>query len=239
MGVTSLDKVSKTLKDLIPLVEALESPTPLIGLNPHDHGPARFPLFGFSICVDAGHGGRDPGAVDGFEVTQQDKINTYEKYLNLELALTVGKMLEVIGATVVYTRKTDVDQCDGGPYVSAKELGRRCKISDAAKCSLFLSIHHNYVSNPEAHGTETFVYKKGGKAEIFAESIQRCMIKATGLTDRGVKEGNFAVLRETDAPAVLVEVAFISNAQEEILANQPDWRMKVAQAIVDGVMKGR
>lgn len=233
-----MDKVSKILRDLVPLVEALENPTPPVDLNP-SHVTAFRPLFGFSICVDAGHGGRDPGAVDGFETSQQDKIDTYEKYLNLELALTVGRMLEVIGATVVYTRKTDVDLCDGRPRVSAEDLGRRCKISDNAKCDLFLSIHHNSSGDLSAHGTETFVYKKGGKAEVFAKSVQGCMVKATGLTDRGVKEGNFMVLRETIAPAILVEIAFISNVQEEILSNQPDWRMKVAQAIVDGVMKGR
>ena len=119
--------------------------------------------------------------------------------------------------------------------VQENELHQITSASNEFGADLFISIHCNSATNPEAHGTETFCYRFGGPSEQLANCIQNQILKEFDLGDRGTKEGNFAVVRDTNCPAVLIELAFISNADEELLLADPVMQDKFAAAIARGV----
>lgn len=171
------------------------------------------------IVIDPGHGGSDPGAVgpNGLK----------EAHVNLAVALKVADKLRKAGVEVKLTRTSDV-------FI---DLQPRCDIANSFDASYFVSIHCNSATNRSAKGTETYCYKFGGKGEILAKAIQAELIAATGRANRGVKMANYYVLRRTNMPAVLTELAFISNPEEERLLGNPDFQEKCATAIAKGVGK--
>lgn len=170
------------------------------------------------IAIDPGHGGRDPGA-DG-------PSGLLEKDITLKVGLKVRALLESYGYTVVMTRTTDT-------YVSLQE---RCDIANNSGADLFVSIHNNSFSDPSANGTETFSYYSHDAGGQVARSIQSELVSALGLRNRGTKTSDFYVLRNTNMPAALTELAFISNPREEALLNTDDFQNKAAKAIVDGIL---
>ena len=100
---------------------------------------------------------------------------------------------------------------------------------------LFVSIHCNAAENTKAKGTETFCYQLAGQSEKLARCIQNQIVRTFSTTDRGIKTANFAVLRDTNCPAVLVETAFISNSEDELLLNSDQGKDDFAKAIARGV----
>lgn len=170
------------------------------------------------ICIDAGHGGKDPGATNG---------NYQEKRAALGIALELGLLLFRGGYEVYFTRTNDT-------YVS---LADRCKISNDAKADAFISLHLNSVSSGAANGVEVWRYAKcGALTKELATAIQDNVIEATGAKDRGVKESTgLYVLKHTKAPAVLVECGFISNADERKKLFTTDYQKKIAGAIYKAV----
>ena len=174
-------------------------------------------MFLAKIVIDAGHGGRDPGAVwDGRQ----------EKEDSLALALAVGEKLADRGVDVVYTRTEDIYQT---PFEKAQ-------ISNRENPDFFVSIHRN--SSPEANqytGAETLVYDRSGSKERMAENINRELEKE-GFKNLGVKERpGLVVLRRTSAPALLVEAGFINSDEDN---SRLDSRFdRIAQAIADGILE--
>lgn len=136
------------------------------------------------------------------------------------------------GYNVVYTRTND---SPGFPKDRTENLRKRVQIVNDAKADYFISIHCNGVLDRTAHGTETFVVGKGREAEKLATCVQNEIVSVTGLADRGVKVANYLVLKETAMPAILVELAFISNPNEEKLLRDPAWQDKAARAIANGI----
>ena len=171
------------------------------------------------IVIDPGHGGSDPGAVgpNGLK----------EAHVNLAVALKVAEKLRKAGVEVKLTRTSDV-------FV---DLQPRCDIANSFGADYFVSIHCNSAGTPEAKGTETYCYKFGGQGEVLAKAIQAELIATTGRANRGVKTANYYVLRRTDMPAVLTELAFISNPEEEHLLGSDDFQEKCASAIARGIGK--
>ena len=168
------------------------------------------------ICIDAGHGGKDPGAVG--------RSGLNEKDVNMQVALKVADLL-MDRYTVVMTRTDD-------QYVS---LGKRCDIANQSKSRLFVSIHCNAAENHEANGIETFHYYTSTRGKLFANAIQRGLIALTDRRDRGVKAAGFQVLRDTSMPAALIELGFITNAEEEQLLQNEEFQNACAKAIVKGI----
>lgn len=171
------------------------------------------------IVIDPGHGGSDPGAVgpNGLK----------EAHVNLAIALKVAEKLRKTGVEVKLTRSSDV-------FI---DLQPRCDIANSFGADYFVSIHCNSAGTPEAKGTETYCYKFGGQGEILAKAIQTELIAATGRANRGVKTANYYVLRRTNMPAVLTELAFISNPEEERLLADPAYQEKCAAAIAKAIGK--
>ena len=169
----------------------------------------------YKIVVDAGHGGADPGAVyDG----RQEKDDT------LSLALKVGALLRDYGIDVIFTRTTDVYQT---PFEKAQ-------IANNANADFFLSIHRNSSPYPNQYsGVESLVFNEWLPAGTIATNINR-QLEEIGYKNLGVNaRPNLVVLRRTDMPAVLVEVGFINNDQDNALLDaQFD---ATARAIADGI----
>lgn len=179
----------------------------------------------YKIVIDPGHGGYDSGAVG--------PNKTKEKDINLSIALKLGTLLEKQNVQILYTRKTDKVSW---PSNEVDDLTARNKISNDYKPNYYVSIHCNSAGSTIS-GIETYTYSFGGKSEKLAKDVQAELIKSTGLNNRGVKLGNFQVIRETDAPSILTEIGFISNPDEETLLNSDDYQNKCAEAIANAIMK--
>ena len=175
------------------------------------------------ICIDPGHGGKDPGAIG--------LSGTYEK----NIALAVSKKLAAHLSPACRVVMTRTDDRRLGTNQKA-DLSARTTIANREQANLFVSIHCNSAASAGANGIETFALAPGGQGEKLARSIQTELIRETGLTDRGVKFANYRVLRDTAMPAVLVELGFINNPAEEKLLRDPAWQEKAARAIAIGIM---
>ncbi len=171
----------------------------------------------YSIMLDAGHGGRDPGAVYN---GRQEKDDT------LALTLAIGEILQGRGLDVLYTRTTDVYE---SPYQKAMEANQ-------AGVDFFISIHRNsYPTDNTVSGVESLVYNKSGIKLQMAENINE-QLEAVGFVNLGVKERpGLVVLRRTRMPAVLVEVGFINSDIDNQLFddNFDDIALAIAEGILD------
>ncbi|PRX17801.1 N-acetylmuramoyl-L-alanine amidase [Orenia metallireducens] len=170
------------------------------------------------IVVDAGHGGRDPGAI-GYSGAR-------EKDLILDVALKLEKLLEDGGAEVIMTRKTD-------EYI---ELTDRSKLANDNNADIFVSLHLNSHVDEQYNGTETYIRPNYDQANLLLANLtQRALLKELGTFDRGVKANNLKVLDTTNMPAVLNEIAFLSNQEEEVLLMSEEFREKAAIALYKGI----
>lgn len=170
----------------------------------------------YSIMLDAGHGGQDPGAV--YKGRQ-------EKDDNLKLALAVGEILERNGIDVSYTRTTDVYQT---PFEKAQ-------LANQAGVDYFISFHRN--SSPKDNqyqGVEVLVYDKSGIKYQMAENIVGALGEL-GFREIGVKERpGLVVLRRTKMPALLIETGFINSDEDNKLFDEKF--QEIAQSIADAIM---
>lgn len=170
------------------------------------------------VCIDPGHGGHDPGSVNG---------QNLEKHINLAISEKVKKMLIDRGFTVKITRIND-------SYVSLED-----RVKDSRGCDMFISIHANSVNRPEPAGIETFYCIESAISKQLADYIQSSLISLTGAIDRGIKAGTYYNIRKQPAgiPACLVEVGFISNPAECSKLQDDKYQLLIAEGIVAGVMK--
>lgn len=178
------------------------------------------------VCIDPGHGGSQPGAV-GYS-------GTLEKDITLSVSLKLRDILKTKGLTVIMTRETDKDV---RTKPSQNELQARCDVANKVNADYFVSIHCNAAEDKKAHGTETWYSDKDAKSKVLANSIQSELVKQIGRANRGVKVGNYYVTNSTKMPAVLVELAFISNPEEEKLLIDPAFQWKCALGIANGILK--
>lgn len=179
------------------------------------------------ICIDPGHGGLDPGAIGPTGVK--------EKNVALSVAKNLANILTAAGAEARLTRDDD----------SGPTLAHRAAVSNSFGADVFVSIHANAFTSPAAHGMEVWTSVGQTKADPVAEAVANALQAAfPGLVFRADmsdgdkdKESNFYVLYYTKAPAVLVELAFITNPIEEELLNSANYQSKVARAIAEGLAK--
>ena len=188
------------------------------------------------VYLDAGHGGYDPGA---------SYFGISEKSLTLAIQSRVKAKLESEGYQVVTTRTSDT-------YV---DLTNRSRAANASESDIFVSIHINASGSSAAQGIETYYYQPYAEypsrinatyhanptrlsmSDTLANAIQSSLINATGAQNQGVKRQTFAVLRETTAPAVLLELGFLSNPQEAARLNTSAYQETLANAIVAGIKR--
>lgn len=225
----------------------------------------------FKLVIDAGHGGRDYGALGR---------NSREKDINLGVALAFGKMVEknMDNVKVVYTRNRDV-------YLTLQE---RANIANSCKGDLFVSIHTNSVAKEsrnrtsvrgsatyvlglhkteenlavakrensvialekdyttkyagfDPNSTESYIMfelnqdKHLGQSLDFAKNVQKAFVKTAGRKNNGVRQAGFWVLARTSMPAVLVELDFICNPEQESFMSSGDGRQKLAKSLYEAL----
>lgn len=175
------------------------------------------------ICIDAGHGGVDTGAVGPSGLKEKD--------VNLKVALYLGEILKNNGIEVVYTREND----DLIGRNSSESLRNRVDIANRSGADYFVSIHCNAAENKNAQGSEVFIYTIRSKAKNMADEILNKITETMGFVKRGVKTAAFYVLKRTIMPACLVEIAFISNPREEKVLADDKIQQKIALAIAKGI----
>jgi N-acetylmuramoyl-L-alanine amidase len=183
-------------------------------------------LTGKVVLVDPGHGGSDPGAVGAG--------GTKEKDFTLKLSLKLRDALTKAGAKVVMTRTGDVD-VHSKNATAREELQARVDIGAKAKADIFVSVHSNASVKREQGGLSTYYYAKAKNDAILAESVQKSLTKGFALDDKGVRQADFYVTKRSPMPAILLEIAFISNPAEEKLLNSNWFQNKVVDCIVQGL----
>lgn len=174
-----------------------------------------------TVCIDPGHGGSSSGATLGSRLEKDDA---------LRLSLLVRDILEDRGYTVVMTRDNDSDV----------SLNDRCKIANKARASLFVSIHRNSSTSPDATGMEMWVHSSSPTDDmLLAQNILDCLDKLN-IANRGIHSGyrdgadmNYYINRHTKMPSVLAEIDFISNKNDN--KKYDENIEKYAKAIADGI----
>lgn len=170
-------------------------------------------------------GGSDPGAC-GNSLRECD--------VALTVALKTRDYLVAAGCQVVMTRETDVDVAYPGASATA-ELQARCDIPDRFGADLFMSIHCNAAVSPTAQGTETFYYAGSVRGRHFAAYVQMQLVGKLGTVNRGLKTNAMYVTGHTQAVAILVELAFVSNPDDAALLADPAMQDEIARALARGV----
>ncbi|MDO7905234.1 N-acetylmuramoyl-L-alanine amidase family protein [Paenibacillus sp. JX-17] len=169
------------------------------------------------LVLDAGHGFKDVGTTG--------ILGNHEKDFNLSVTLKVADLLKSeTGIDLVLTRSDD----------TYPTLAQRAQLANDLHADAFISIHANSVlDKPDASGTETYYYNSNGKE--LATIMHKHLLQATGFKDRKVKTERYQVLRQSNGPATLLEVGFLSNLQEDMIMLTDDFQQRVAQGIVDGI----
>ena len=168
------------------------------------------------VFLDAGHGGKDPGAVGN---------GLKEKDIVLNVTKKVGEILKHHGIEVEYSRTTD----------TFLELHERANKANRANAKVFVSVHVNSAANTQARGVETYHYTNSSQGARLARAIQTSIVTSNIFSqNRGVKTANFVVLRQTKMPAALIELGFISNSQDaQILRTKQN---EIAEAVARGIL---
>lgn len=172
-----------------------------------------------TLLINKGHGGTDSGAVGRDHNIYE---STYTDIVAEKLKVYIDQNSNGDVKTITYRNMNGL-----------KDLSAVPRYSNSIGADYLISIHFNSSDNRTAHGIETYFYKTG---EDLAKSIQTNLIKDTRLTDRGVKYGNFYVIRESKAIGVLVECGFISNANEEDLIMTSEYEDALTKAIGDAFL---
>ena len=172
-----------------------------------------------TVFIEPGHDRMlDPGAISPEGLCEADVV--------WDVGVLLEKFLVDAGVKVI-----DVFQDD--------DLAQVCAYANESDADLFISIHCNAAENRQASGTETFVFEAHNQASVFAECVQKQICGAIKTIDRGVKVANFYVLRKTSMPAVLIELAFLSNEWDasQLCYRQENFAKAIARAVTDYQLK--
>ncbi len=177
------------------------------------------------IVIDAGHGGEDPGA------RRKEPPRLIEKNLTLYTANCAAVRLKSLGYRVIMTRTGDY----------TVPLFDRVRFADRGHGDIFVSIHYNSCPKSQVQGIEVYFFKNrlSDKRQIASELLGKCLldnvVRATKSPARGVRHGNFCVIRETKMPAVLVECGYITSPQEAVRLSKKRYLQRVALGIASGI----
>lgn len=182
-------------------------------------------LAGKVIVVDPGHGGIDPGAIGS--------SGTREKEITMDTSLRLAALLRQAGAEVILTRQGDQELSRH----KRDDLAKRVALANDNHADLFIGVHVNCFGGKREHGAQTFSQPGREDSWLFNQAIQRDLVRVLKNTNRVSKKVDYYITRNVKAPAVIVEIGFISNPAEEKLLSDPVYQDKVAWAIYAGVVK--
>jgi len=170
------------------------------------------------FALNAGHGQKNNGTFDSGAVSKSGFTEASE---TIEVVNILASYIKSSGHEVLIIQDGDLEDVTNQ--------------ANDYRADYFISVHCNSASDSSAHGIETFALSSGGQGDKLANAVQSNLVSATNLTNRGVKYSNFWVLRKTNMPAILIEIGFISNQNEESLMKDATWDIKVAKAIYKGI----
>lgn len=202
---------------LIPRIRshlAAYTPQPQPGYTP----PVVRPI-GRTVVIDAGHGGKDPGATS--------YLGYYEKEVNLKVAQKIAWRLKNEGVQVILTRNNDT-------FI---ELNDRADIANRARADLFVSIHHNSHNSRVHRGYTIYIAPNASDASRRAGRLIERALASTGLSSNGMRTNDFRVLMRTQGPAVLVECGYLSNPSEAAILYDGDFQNQLAGAIAQAILQ--
>lgn len=186
------------------------------------------PLLGKIIYIDAGHGGPDPGAL---------YKDIYEKTINLEITKRLQDALMAKGAIVYMTRTDDYDLASPGAYLRKRsDLSKRAYLINNSDCELYLSVHLNASPSTNWRGAQVFYDDKNSENKVIADIMQK-EFKSKLSSKRKYKEiKSLYMYKQITKPGVLLEVGFISNANERYILQKSYYQNRIVSAIVNGVI---
>jgi N-acetylmuramoyl-L-alanine amidase len=218
----ALNSVKDPMPTPMPSTSSSLPQNPPLLLPPVKKGPHRNQDM---IIVDPGHGGSDFG-------THSLGVPKYhEKNLNLSTAQMLKNYLQSFGYNVIMTRTDDT-------FISLED---RATLANKQNAKLFVSVHYNSAPSREAEGVEVFFYRTDtdksriAKSKALAQAVLEKVIKNTKAHSRGVKHGNYAVIRETKIPAILIEGGFLTNEDEMDKIKTVPYMKSVALGIAQGI----
>lgn len=189
----------------------------------------------YTIVIDAGHGGVDPGKVG---ISGQ-----LEKDINLQIATKLKNVLEQnkdIAINVVLTRDSDMGHyTDSDSNKKSADMKKRCEIVNSAGADILVSIHQNSYHSQSVKGAQVFYYEQSKEGNRLAKSIQEELVLQLVKEGKGRVEkanDNYYMLLNVECPAVIVECGFLSNKEEADKLSSEEYQEKVAKAIADGVI---
>lgn len=186
----------------------------------------------WTVVVDAGHGGSDPGKVG---------INgEKEKYINLEIAKLLKQMLEEQQIQVIMTRESDKDLApENSSNRKRDDMKMRCLLMKDVNPDCVVSIHQNSFSDASAKGAQVFYYDSSEEGKRLGEILQNALVKNLDSSNRRLAKGNtsYYLLKKTEAPVVIVECGFLSNHEEAGLLATSSYQEKTAEAICLGLIE--
>jgi N-acetylmuramoyl-L-alanine amidase len=177
------------------------------------------------VILDAGHGGEDFGA------HSTTKPKYHEKNLNLVLTHMVKSFLNQEGFKTQMTRYDDT-------FIS---LENRAKFANSFLNCIFVSLHFNSAPSKDADGIEVYYYKSSINKErtessrALAKAVLDSLVKKNQVKSRGIKDGDFAVIRKTTMPAILIEAGFMTNEAEMEKIKDPHYLKQLAWGITLGI----
>jgi len=191
------------------------------GSLPSASGLPDVPRGRYTIVIDPGHGGPDPGAVGINGLRETDVV--------LDVSLQLAQLLQAKGINVLMTRTSEVDV----------DLPPRVALANNSRADLFLSIHANALSmaRPDVNGIETF-YFESSRSRALAQAVQEQILAISpGSPDRGARPGRFFVIRRTVMPSALVEMGFVTGSLDSPRLADPAFRRRLAVALANGLLR--
>src|SRR5574344_545679 len=179
------------------------------------------PLKNIKIAIDAGHGGTEYGAIGCSGVKEKD--------INLQIAKRLKKALKKRGATVIMARDNDIDM----------DLNDRVKKANDNDAMILLSIHANALNDNQDPNkiSGTSVYYYYNQAKPLAENILNSIVTEAETNNDKIHQESFALVRNTNALSVLIEVGYMINPEDNVKLETPKFQKKVAKGIADGIIQ--
>ena len=188
------------------------------------------PNINYTIVIDPGHGGADPGSI-GY------KTKVKESDLNLKLSLMLADKLRTVGIKVIMTRTDNNSLAKGsGKGFKKQDMKLRKEMINKIRPNMVVSVHMNSYTNHTLRGAKVFYDKTSDISRQIAESIQLQFAKNLEASNSVASVGDYYMLQCTESPSVIAECGFLSNARDEALLLDPSYQEKIVNSIFEGIM---
>lgn len=181
------------------------------------------------ICIDAGHGGSDPGKIGSPDILEKD--------INLSIALKLQKLLEKKNFKVYMTRNGDYNLSDSSENQKRSDLSNRKQIIFENDPVAVISIHQNSYPSSDVHGAQVFYPQGSEQSKLLADSIQTSLVKGLDPENHRKAKSNtdYFLFRDNPYPIVIVECGFLSNPEELKLLQTAKYQQKAVHCIYNGL----